>query len=263
MKSIFLALVLVFSTESLFAKTLIVSDVDDTIKMTNVLGNKATLIYNGLIRKEAFSGMSELYNELAKEEGAVFHYVSGSPKVIRFRVKNFLEKNEFPQSDNLTLKAKFKTSIIDYKVETIRALIVKENPDKIILIGDDTEYDPEIYETIQKENTETVQSIYIRSVQGRELPNLSMVKGFISAPEIAAHEMTKGNLDAKALSNVANGFIYKTYKSGLFLSESFCPVEGSEEIDKLETEISDSEAQFILGQVQKKIKNSCIIRAAN
>ena len=135
------------TTQLAAARTLIVSDVDDTIKMTGILNGNTTIAWNGLIRTKGFSGMSELYKELEIDDTVIF-YVSGSPKIIKSRVSEFLEENEFPQQPNLMLKDWITEDTVHYKTESIKTLIGRYNPDKVILIGDDTEHDPEIYDGV-------------------------------------------------------------------------------------------------------------------
>ena len=99
---IFVLTIMVLLSTQLVAKTLVISDVDDTIKMTAVLSGKTMMTFNGLVRKKAFAGMSELYQELNNQDSTIF-YVSGSPKIIKSRVNEFLDENNFPQKNNLIL----------------------------------------------------------------------------------------------------------------------------------------------------------------
>ena len=255
MKAIILSLLVLFSAQSLHAKTLIVSDVDDTIKMTGVLDNKLKVSFNGIFRTKAFSGMSELYNELSSED-ITFHYVSGSPKFIRSRVENFLDENNFPAGE-LTLKDKIKDDTFEYKTNTIQNLINEQKPDKVILIGDDTEVDPEIYDGLSQANPGLVEAIYIHSVKNRKLPDNASMKGYFSSVEIAAAEIVKGNLKIASLKKIVHSFVNQSYRSGIALKNHYCPREGREEIQELKEKITDELGLALLDKAQEKIISSC------
>ena len=251
-KLLFLALILASAFQNAQAKTLIVSDVDDTIKMTNVLGSKATVIFNGLFKEKAFAGMSELYQALSKNETSIY-YVSGSPKIIKFRVSEFLEENNFPQRDNLVLKNKTSDDTFKFKVEAIREIIKTVKPDKMILIGDDTEFDSDVYTQISSENPGVVKGIYIRAVQNKAIVN----QNFFSAVEIAGSELLNGTLSVSDLSSVADGFIKQTHRSGIAIKDRYCPQDGRAYIEELKQKTADQRAVELLEKSQSKIIDSC------
>jgi phosphatidate phosphatase APP1 len=252
MKVAFLSLSVLLFSKLGFAKTLVVSDIDDTIKVTDVL-NKANAVKNGLFSKKAFSGMNELFNEFNNSD-TIITYVSGSPTVIKEIVDNFLEDNHFPQKENLTLK-KGKVSTYDYKLAVIRDQIAKMNPDKIILLGDDTEFDPEVYNTISKENK--IESIYIRAVQNRKLPNNAKIINFISPVEIAANELLKGNLSGASLTKITNAFVKQAENSQIAIKNRYCPIEGRSQLEELKQKVSEQSAIDSLVLAQEKIIKAC------
>ncbi|MBC7430120.1 MAG: DUF2183 domain-containing protein [Bacteriovorax sp.] len=234
------------------AKTLIVSDVDDTIKMTDVLGKKIKVVLHGVFKEEAFAGMSELYQAMAKKDATVY-YVSGSPKIIRFRVIDFLEDNKFPQAKNLILKNKTSDDTYKFKVAAIRELINKIHPDKMILIGDDTEHDSEVYDTISQENPGVVEGIYIRAVQNKALNN----QNFFSAVEIAGSELLKGSLNVSDLASVTKGFVEQSHCSGISIKNRYCPADGRAFIEELKQKSTDQKAIDLFEKTQAKISSSC------
>ena len=73
----------------------IISDVDDTIKHSQIGDHKAMLANTFLREFKPVPGMPELYGELA-EAGASFHYVSGSPWQLYLPLSEFLETQGFP-----------------------------------------------------------------------------------------------------------------------------------------------------------------------
>ncbi|MBC7713575.1 MAG: DUF2183 domain-containing protein [Rhizobacter sp.] len=251
-KFLFYAFLMMISVQSLQAKTLIVSDVDDTIKMTDVLGKKIDVVLHGIFKETAFAGMSELYQVLAKEDTTIY-YVSGSPKIIKFRVSDFLEDNKFPQRKNMVLKNKTSDDTYSFKVSAIRELINKIHPDKMILIGDDTEHDSEVYTTISQENPGIVNGIYIRAVQNKTVVH----QNFFSAVEIAGSELLKGNLTDKDFTSVSNGFLNQTHRSGISIKKRYCPEEGRAYIAELEQNVVNQTVIDLLEKTQSKIITSC------
>ncbi len=255
MKLSFVVLATIMLCQPLMAKTLIISDIDDTIKLTDVLNKKTEIVRNALFSKKAFSGMSQLYKELNKKETDI-HYVSGSPNLIRKVINNFLEDNNFPQNRNIVLKTK-KVHTYEYKVEAIKDLIKELNPDEIILIGDDTEVDPEVYDTISKLNPLKVSGIYIRAVQNRELPSNGLMRSFFSAVEIAGVEHIRGTLNEESVGRVAKSFVNQDNKSELAIKKRYCPAEGRSEIEELKQQVSSLSVIEQLENSQAKIIKTC------
>ncbi|MEA9357114.1 phosphatase domain-containing protein [Bacteriovorax sp. PP10] len=249
---------LVLSFNSASARTVVISDIDDTIKMTGVLNNKLHVGFNGLFSKRAFAGMSELYHEY-HDRGYGIYYVSGSPKMIDCRIEDFLVEKDFPQADQRFLKDKISSDTYKFKMESIRNVIAKENPTSLILIGDDTEHDPDVYNDISKEYPGLVEAIYIRAVQDAKLPVSTLMRNFFSSVEIAANEMIRGELDYKGLDNVANGFVEQTKDSGIQLDDFYCPKSGRDEINNLmsHSKLSDTKIVKLLLRVQNKIMKTC------
>ncbi|MGZ3695691.1 MAG: phosphatase domain-containing protein, partial [Bdellovibrionota bacterium] len=130
--------------ESKQPSLLLLSDLDDTIKISNTT-SKLVTVYRGLFRSSAFIGMAQLYEELLLgNPGSEFHIVSSSPPAIRKKIEYFLAKNKFPPA-KLTLRDWLRqTSIPAYKRGAILELIEKSES-MVVLIGDDTEHDPEVF----------------------------------------------------------------------------------------------------------------------
>lgn len=250
---------LVLTLNSASARTVVISDIDDTIKMTGVLNNKLHVGFNGVFSKKAFAGMSELYNEY-HAKGYGIYYVSGSPKFIDCRIEDFLDLREFPQSDQRFLKDKISSDTYKFKMESIRNVIAKENPTSLILIGDDTEHDPDVYNDISKEYPGLVESIYIRAVQNAKLPKNKLMKNFFASVEIAADDLIKNKLNYLGLENVVHAFVDQTKESGIQLASYYCPKEGRAEIAEHITKdyVKDSAVIKLLLRTQAKIRKTCL-----
>ncbi len=69
----------------------IISDIDDTIKHTQVHDRKAVLTNTFLQEFQPVTGMAELYHQWA-QQGCVFHYVSGSPWQLYLPLAEFFRR---------------------------------------------------------------------------------------------------------------------------------------------------------------------------
>ena len=250
-----------FFTSSISAKTVVISDIDDTIKMTGILNSKISVGFNGIFGKTAFAGMSELINEYYLN-GADVYYVSGSPQMIDCIIDTFLTDLNFPQADQRFLKDKISSDSYKFKMDAIRHILAKDPTFIAVLIGDDTEHDAEVYHDISIEFPGRVKAIYIRAIQNAKLPKNPLIKNFFSSVEIAANEMLIGQFSYAGLETVVDGFINQTYGSGIQLKNYYCPREGRVEIKDL---ISKHQATGrpvvdLLLRTQLKIIQECMRR---
>ncbi len=246
-------------SKPLLAKTLIVSDIDDTIKMSDILGSKIKIAYKAFAKGQAFSGMSELYQNLMTKDSKIF-YISGSPGYMKKKVENFLSSNEFPQFENIILRKSLSDDIYYYKYGAITKLLNEEKPDKVLFIGDDTEYDPEIFEQISHENPGLVKGIYIRSVQHRYVDHLDGVKTFFAPIEIALNEAIDFNIEFYKLKKIAESFYKNEPKKAIAISYRYCPLEGRKELDNFDISVfldGGIEITTLIKSTQEKISTDC------
>jgi len=155
----------------------IISDIDDTIKHSDVL-DKKELIANTFFRDfKAVSGMAKAYQRWA-DKGAAFHYVSASPWQLYPSLKEFVEKSHFPQGElylryfRIKEKSFFKffRSSEDYKIKTIETIIRRFPKRKFVLIGDSSEKDPKVYGKMAKRFPDQVAHIFIRNAKKDDSP---------------------------------------------------------------------------------------------
>lgn len=74
----------------------IISDIDDTVKLSDVL-NKRELLRNTFLREFVpVDGMASLYRHWEEQHDAVFHYVSASPWQLQPELESFLRSTGFP-----------------------------------------------------------------------------------------------------------------------------------------------------------------------
>lgn len=161
------------------AGTSVISDVDDTIKISEVRNKKLLLARTFLREFEAVPGMAAAYRRWA-DAGATFHYVSASPWQLFDALGGFVAAADYPAgSMHLKLfrwKDRSFFSLFEdpqaYKRPILRDLISRSPGRRFVLIGDSGEMDPEAYGAAFREFPAQVAAIYIRDVSGepREAP---------------------------------------------------------------------------------------------
>lgn len=168
----------------------VISDVDDTIKVTEVYKDKKTMLINTFNRPmKAAPGMSAFYRELNGSD-VRFHYVSGSPRQLYPVLEGFRVDNGFPAGsfDMKEFRANpgspefwdFLASgtTRELKKNVIEKIITSFPDRKFILIGDSGEQDPEIYGWAVRTYPDRVTDVYIRNVTDEEFGNQRMTNAF-------------------------------------------------------------------------------------
>jgi hypothetical protein len=152
----------------------VVSDIDDTIKISDVADRKA-LIFNTFV--EAYRpvpGMAEVYRRWATERDAAFHYVSASPWQIFEPLHEFQIAEAFPNGTfhlrTLRMRPRSAINVLGsptaYKLETIGAILADFPQRRFVLVGDSGERDPEIYGELARGHRERIVRILIRRTPG-------------------------------------------------------------------------------------------------
>ena len=154
----------------------VISDIDDTVLVThtrNTLKKFRTLLVKNAFKRKAVKEMREFYETFA-EKGYPFLYVTNSESNLFPIIRLFLEHNRFPIGP-VFLKSYVKWSqLFNKRGNTLRnghkkdkiKFIFKSFPGMtFILIGDDSQKDPEIYAELAREYPERVKEIYIRHVK--------------------------------------------------------------------------------------------------
>ncbi len=131
-------------------ETLVISDIDDTIKLSHIL-SKGGAVARAVDSDSWFYGINYLYQVLLQNNpSAKIAYLSAAPEVILESTHTkLLAKGNFPKGFYIA-----RTQFIsgkDHKLKAIRNLLNKYKPRKAILIGDNGERDSIVYNQITKE----------------------------------------------------------------------------------------------------------------
>jgi phosphatidate phosphatase APP1 len=149
----------------------VISDIDDTIKDSNVL-DSSELMANTFLRPfKVIEGMAQLYAGWG-EQGVTIHYVTATPIQLYEPLWEFVTDSGFPGVEIRLRPLRLRDSSFfdffgesqDYKKTEIREILGKFPQRQFVLVGDSGEHDPEVYATIAREYPEQVQGIFIRAV---------------------------------------------------------------------------------------------------
>jgi len=170
----------------------VVSDIDDTIKITEIPAGTEIVLRNTFLRDfVALPEMAQIYRALYQDPtNASFHYVSGGPWPLYNPVADFLIKKEgFPAGsfhmrtvdkkisaatflndlkllveDGFSLSDLSREETRKHKVAEITTLMTNLPDRQFYLIGDSGEKDPEAYGEIRSKFSKLVKEIRIRDV---------------------------------------------------------------------------------------------------
>jgi hypothetical protein len=154
----------------------VISDIDDTIKMTEATCRREMLANTFLRPFEVVDGMSQLYQDW-HALGCQFHYVSSSPWQLYEPLAELCAASRFP-AGSMHLRyfrvrdemfKRFRPVRRNSKVGIIVGILKRLPQRKFVLVGDSGEKDPEIYRFLAKRFPDRIAAILIRNLQSRPL----------------------------------------------------------------------------------------------
>jgi phosphatidate phosphatase APP1 len=155
----------------------VISDLDDTVvqsRITNFLQAVRTMMLGNARTRLPFPGVAAFYRALergsdGKRRNPIF-YVSSSPWNIYDLIADFMEVQGIPAGPiqlrdwDITLSALSSNRHRDFKEPVIREILELNPALPFILIGDNSQHDPEIYRAILDRYPGRIRAIYIRNV---------------------------------------------------------------------------------------------------
>lgn len=147
----------------------VISDIDDTIKISHVHDKRELLDRTFLRPFRSVAGMPDLYRRW-EERGAVFHYTSATPWQLFAPLAEFMRRAGFPPGSfhlkQFRIKDRTALNMLApshrIKRETIAELFTRAPGRKFILVGDSGEGDPLLYAEMQRRFPSQVLQILIR-----------------------------------------------------------------------------------------------------
>ncbi len=151
----------------------VISDFDDTVKITYVT-DRGKMLDHALLRAyQAIPGMPEQYASWS-EQGVAFHFVSSSPWHLYEPIDEFMDASGFPPRSMQLKHFRFKDSSLmnlfkkgtETKPDQIASIVNSYPARRFLLIGDSGEHDPEVYAESMRRYPKQILRIYIHNVTG-------------------------------------------------------------------------------------------------
>lgn len=186
-------------------KFAVISDIDDTIMKSysaTIFRRLYELISKNPYRRKVFENTIEWYQELADEkhpgnEIRAFFYVSSSEWNLYEYLNVVFKKNELPEGIFLlnslrTLKSFWKTGKTGHEGKLLRiGRLMHTFPEvKFLLIGDNTQKDPEIYEEIVSKYPKQIKGVMIRNSRKSKVAYTTLILKKIAERNIPVIQFT-------------------------------------------------------------------------
>jgi uncharacterized protein DUF2183 len=167
----------------------VISDVDDTIKITEATNQKAMLRNTFLRPFTPVEGMPELYEAWLRQE-ASFHYVSATPWQLFLPLSNWCREARYPYGsyDLRLFRLKDRTAFDllkapdEFKRKAIEPLLTAFPKRTFVLVGDTGGHDPEIYGNVARAFPQHAVRIYIRNVTNEAADSPRFRTAFAGVP---------------------------------------------------------------------------------
>lgn len=207
--SVFVIVLSFFCHTLLVANTLIISDIDDTIKMSHVKALMSDAVFKAGEDIVAFRGMSEMLH-LLDDAIADSHFVylsNGNKTLMEKSHTQFIKRWQFPDG-----KILLKDGDDAHKENNIQRLIEAYQPDTVIFFGDNGERDIAVYaEAYQNWSQSVTFYTYIRivysNVEEEDILALENKQtGFVSPFEVLLDLSDKGVVTRDVAEKFGNQF---------------------------------------------------------
>ena len=177
----------------------VISDIDDTVKVTEVRDQQQMLLNTFARPFKAVPGMAQHYAVMARNPQTRFHYLSSSPIQLMPPLQGFLRDAGFPPgSIHLRESTTLRTLIPGeresraHKLGGISRLMVDFPQRRFLLVGDSGELDPEIYGEVARSQGTRIESIVIRDVTGEDRDSPRYVAAFEGVDPTVWHILRDG-----------------------------------------------------------------------
>lgn len=168
----------------------VISDIDDTIKVSCVRDRRELLRRTFTMPFEAVPGMAPAYAAWAGR-GATFHYVSSSPWQLHESLRAFASDRGFPAGAFHLKRFRFKDRTLlnllktplETKPPVIRGILARYPRHRFVFVGDSGEEDPEVYGLIARERPGQVLGVFIRLVDGADNRDARFHAAFAGVPQ--------------------------------------------------------------------------------
>lgn len=233
---------------NLFASDLIIiSDLDDTIKQTNV-DSPTSAAYNALFTQKVFKGMPALFKSMDTYTNGLY-VLSNSFNLLRFNIFKLLRKRDINPLEVSTRNLFRDKDGFKYKYEFITGKI-EELDTNIILMGDDHGKDPQVYDQVIKTHGERVKAAYIHLVMNRKNP--SSVIPYITSFDIALNEYKEKRMNLSQVLEMGDEILSAESFDEVIPKYAYCPKTKS-----FWKKYNISELKNMIEEISSKIIDYC------
>lgn len=211
----FIFTILVFISFNASASIAILSDLDDTIKITQSSGSAGDLLGD-----KVFTAIPDFFRA-TKDYSNELHVLSASPEFIRGHVTHVLHKHVI-RFKSLTLRESLLEDKFDFKLREIKR-ILDASSDDFILIGDDLGEDPEVYAAIALLYPQRILDIYIRIINGRPLKNKKSLTTYYTSFDLFLREYVAGRMSYSWVKTALDKLIKEVRTEYIFPKKAKCP----------------------------------------
>lgn len=233
-------------------ETFIISDLDDTIKRTNV-DSSGRALYNAVLTRKIFAGMDDLFKSMNTYSSDLY-ILSNSPNMFRFNILKLLKKHGIVATAVSTRNLIRDRDGFKYKYNFVVNKI-KQVGKKVILLGDDVGEDPEVYEKVMMDYPDKVAAIYIHKVKNRSIP--SVVTPYISVFDIAVKEYKAQRMNLNQATVLGDALLFDYNLNNVLPKFSHCPKKTDfwqsynvSELNDLVDEVANRITKFCLSRKQ-------------
>lgn len=149
---------------------MVISDIDETIMVSHtktIVKRFFVTLFNTARQRKVIPFTEQLYKFLSRESTRFF-YVSKSEINLSPIISNFIRHNKLPEGPLLLTPYLNLSKLLstkkdkDFKLKKIKYIIKNSPNKKLVLIGDDTQQDMQIYTEIAHQYKSLISNIYIR-----------------------------------------------------------------------------------------------------
>lgn len=196
-----------------FAGISIISDLDDTIKITQASGNPTDYVDD-----DVYTGMPELLMG-AKDYTNELYIVTASPSFMRPKIRSGLRKRKISYKELIT-RANLTENKLSYKVKAFRR-IMDASTDDFIFLGDDVGQDPEVFTEIKRLYPGRVVASYVHVVTNR--PALSGMVSYWTSFDVALRELVDGRMSPGWVELISEKLMLEPKFRYIFPRKANCP----------------------------------------
>ena len=150
----------------------VISDIDDTVMVSytaDFFKRITTVAFKSPFKRKTISFTQDLFRALEKQKSRIF-YVSKSESNLFGMISKFLDYHQLAKGDVfLTPYLKFSQLFSNKKGISLKedriSFIISNSSKKIILVGDDSQKDMEVYANMVPEFPDRISKIYIRQTK--------------------------------------------------------------------------------------------------